>query len=487
MNRVSLIAVVILVVFLISLGLAGIPQLISYQGMLTTPGGSPVSDGEYDLTFKIYGSISGSDSLWWEHHTDVNVTNGLFNVLLGSISSLSSSVFEDSVRYLGIKVGTDPELTPRTRLTSVPFAHRAGTSETDGDWTISGSNVYRTDGNVGIGTITPQEKLDVFGIVNMSGFKMSAGASNGYVLTSNASGVGTWQAASTGIGGSGTANYLSKFTSSNTLGNSMLYETGGKIGIGTTSPTTLLELKGTDAQLTLNTTSALAGLNIQQNGSAKWNFAWNSGSKYLYFYNFSGTPGTRMVIQDSTGNVGIGTISPQEKLDVSGIIKMSGFKMSSGASNSYVLTSDASGLGTWQAAPGGIGGSGTANYIPKFTATATLGNSAIYETGGKVGIGLSNPSKKLHLSEDAALSYPLKLDNPNANVGSGPGILFSAGGDGSTMGKGGLVYELTSTWNRGSFHFLQDANANLDNPTFSDAVMTIRNDGKVGIGTTGPS
>ncbi|UCE37667.1 MAG: hypothetical protein JSW00_19845, partial [Thermoplasmata archaeon] len=44
---------------------------------------------------------------------------------------------------------------------------------------------------------------------------------------------------------------------------------------------------------------------------------------------------------------------------------------------------------------GGIGGSGTANYIPKFTAGNTLGNSVIYETGGNIGIGTISPEVKL--------------------------------------------------------------------------------------------
>lgn len=49
-----------------------------------------------------------------------------------------------------------------------------------------------------------------------------------------------------------------------------------------------------------------------------------------------------------TGNIGIGTDAPEEKLDVDGIIQMTGFKMSTGASSDYILTSDASGVGTWQ-------------------------------------------------------------------------------------------------------------------------------------------
>ena len=48
-----------------------------------------------------------------------------------------------------------------------------------------------------------------------------------------------------------------------------------------------------------------------------------------------------------------------------------------------------------------ISGNGAANYVPKFSAPATVANSAIYETGGKVGIGLTTPSDILHLYTNA--------------------------------------------------------------------------------------
>jgi len=47
----------------------------------------------------------------------------------------------------------------------------------------------------------------------------------------------------------------------------------------------------------------------------------------------------------------------------------------------------------------GIGGSGTSNYVPKFTASTTLGNSVIYELNGDIGIGTTSPDEKLHVTD----------------------------------------------------------------------------------------
>lgn len=169
---------------------AEIPHLISYQGMLTDDDGNPLN-GSYNLTFSIYSDPTDGSLLWTESHAGVSVEDGLFNLILGTNTPIPSSVFDDTLSYLGITVESDPELSPRIRFTSFGYAYRAewadtsdysfraqkadtaiyaiqtGSAEPDGDWTISANNIYSAvSGNVGIGTSSPAAKLDVSGDVN---------------------------------------------------------------------------------------------------------------------------------------------------------------------------------------------------------------------------------------------------------------------------------------------------------------------------------
>jgi hypothetical protein len=93
--------------------------LINYQGRLTDDNGDPIT-GTPSMTFVIYDG--GGISKWSETHPSVQVDDGLFSVILGSAAALPDSVFNGDDRYLGIAVGGDPEISPRTLLTSAPGA-----------------------------------------------------------------------------------------------------------------------------------------------------------------------------------------------------------------------------------------------------------------------------------------------------------------------------------------------------------------------------
>ena len=97
-----------------------IPGMLSYQGRLTDSLGNPVPDGNYQLTFRLYQQETGGTPFWTETQT-VSVQNGLFSVLLGSVTPISSLPDAGTV-WLSLQVGTAPELTPRLRIVSSAFS-----------------------------------------------------------------------------------------------------------------------------------------------------------------------------------------------------------------------------------------------------------------------------------------------------------------------------------------------------------------------------
>lgn len=119
---------------------AEIAPLIYYQGRLTDENGNPLADGEYSVTFSIYASSSAPTPIWTSGEQDIKTAGGIFSYILGAVSPLPHSIFDDEVRYLGIKVGTDAEISPRSRLVAVPYAYRA--LKADSAATIANENDF---------------------------------------------------------------------------------------------------------------------------------------------------------------------------------------------------------------------------------------------------------------------------------------------------------------------------------------------------------
>jgi hypothetical protein len=125
LSRMPLFFLITLVgaVFTVSVN-AEVPSTMNYQGRLTDDTGDPVADGLHDITFRIYGETS---TVRWEESHEVTTSDGLFSVELGSNGSpLTADIFNCAECWLGITVGADPEITPRTRLNTVPYAFRTG-------------------------------------------------------------------------------------------------------------------------------------------------------------------------------------------------------------------------------------------------------------------------------------------------------------------------------------------------------------------------
>ena len=241
-------------------------------------------------------------------------------------------------------------------------------------WTDGGTTTFLTaNDNIGIGTTSASQKLEVAGTIQSTGFKLTTSPTNGYVLTSDGSGVGTWQAASGSIDGSGTASYISKWSDSDTLTSSLLYDTGTNLGLGTTAPSQKLEVAGTTKatgfQLGSETVTDFSGTGITVTGNA-----------------LTASLGT---------SIETGEITDDEILEVD-------LDSTNTPTDNYILSFDnASGGFTWienTGGGGGIDGAGTGNFIPKWSDSDTLTDSLLYETGTNFGLGTTAPTYKLDIS-----------------------------------------------------------------------------------------
>jgi hypothetical protein len=98
---------------------------VNYQGRLAAADGTP-QNGTFGMSFTIYDATSGGSIVWGpENHSAIPVTDGLFNVGLGSLTSggIPTNVWGGD-RYLEITVGGET-LFPRELIRSVPIAGMA--------------------------------------------------------------------------------------------------------------------------------------------------------------------------------------------------------------------------------------------------------------------------------------------------------------------------------------------------------------------------
>ncbi|MBM4388111.1 MAG: hypothetical protein FJ088_10265, partial [Deltaproteobacteria bacterium] len=96
---------------------------MNVQGVIMDITGNPI-DGTFSMKFSIHNSQSGGNEVWTETHTDVLVTDGLFNVYLGATNPLAvnPSIFGQYANlYLGITVENEPEF-ERVMLSAVPYS-----------------------------------------------------------------------------------------------------------------------------------------------------------------------------------------------------------------------------------------------------------------------------------------------------------------------------------------------------------------------------
>ena len=214
-----------------------VPNLITYSGKLVLSNGLDAPAKVVGVTFAIYRQQDGGAPIWLETQNVMPDSAGHYSVLLGSTRSqgIPTDLFStQEQRWLGVQMQGQAEQ-PRVLLVSVPYAMKAADAETIGGLPASAF------------------------VLSMPSQSASSESSAGPTLSLNVP----------PLGGSGTTNYIPIWTNSTTLGNSMIYQTGGNVGIGNTHPAGTLDvsggafIRGTLQLPAIGTATATKGFNSQ--------------------------------------------------------------------------------------------------------------------------------------------------------------------------------------------------------------------------------
>ena len=363
------------------------------------------------------------------------------------------------------------------------------------------------DGKVGIGTTDPGAKVDIVGNgtdaaleINSSGpvpidilFQTTTDSHLNFQLGRNSSATGHITTQSTGLFVTA-ANNLNLYLMDDTYANGITIQDGGNVGIGTTTPgtslhlyedsgdptimleatgadTPVLEFKNADVTANFNGMGIAGTADDMLTGTAVGDLAMTlrTGGAIRLSADTGSTAASGVSILEN-GNVGIGTTTPDQALEVAGTTRTNNLEvLTSGAEGGEIQISDNSGTAKW--------------YIDDTTAGLRFRDGAnvlmMMDVDGNVGVGGDAVVGKFEVigNDTVGGTMPMRLlqDTSGQTYGTDTyGRLLRLKDDGQTS----AFYDVGIDVNASLF---------ISKKASTTAAMTIAADGKVGIGSAVPA
>lgn len=392
-----------------------VPRLVQFSGTVTELSGKPAT-GSVTITFSLYELQEGGAPLWSETQSVVADAHGHYTAFLGAASpdGLPLDLFATgSARWLGIA----PALSgvgeqPRALLVGVPYALKAADADTLGGLPPS---AFVESGQASTGTA----------VGGAAGTETTTGTVSSKVA--NPAGQGQTARDKNAKPNTSVANYLPYWNGTANVGNSAIYQSGTNLGIGTTSPTNVLQVNGSTP---IYSTGTGAGLEFQDRAggtspSGEW---YSTGSVARFWRSDKGD----VLGITSNGYMGIGTTSPSVNLQVAGTTSTGNIQVrasnlaTSGSSISYVgadanagktvaiVGADGLGTGPMKTASGFFG---TFTNQPAGIVTNNVERMRVTTTG-QVGIGTTTPAATLEVNGTAQFDQAVTFASSQTFSGS---------------------------------------------------------------------
>jgi hypothetical protein len=355
-----------------------VPALVPYSAVAMGSDGKNLT-GEIGITFLIYKDELGNEPLWTETQLVALDAAGQYKVHLGATSptGLPPELFSSGeARWLEVHIAGEKNQ-PRVLLASVPYALKAGDAATLAGHSAGDFLTLQTLPSA------LQSQSTVAGSPVRPAATLPTGAQIANVTPS----------------GSGTPNYVPLWTSTTALGNSVLYQSKGFIGLGTAVPSAALEVRqahsgqttllklgsegNTNTTVDIDFSPSTADNTLARIGAIRTSYAY-PGDTDLRFATYSNSVLQESMRITSYGWVGIGIQTPHALLEASAPTVTSGF-------GAYAITG-VGGTATGNGIGGGIGivgyGGGGTGYFEYADGSGGefIGGNAAHEGDGLIAI-----------------------------------------------------------------------------------------------------